>query len=187
MFKTDCQLCGKRVWFSHHSDGFKTCARCREIQKKSGTPMAELVAMNVAGVEAAKARRRSDPIGNVIILAAIAGGCYLFFWRPEWIRTKVQVPVAVQVRESLVGIGNVVQIRNESQRVLKNVGVAVVNEGSNSRRRKVDIGDLAPGETKELGTIDDRWRWTVERGEQITVTAEGFFPIVFTAEQVGVR
>jgi hypothetical protein len=197
-----CDLCGVRTKCkkvhaankqgeqSGEGGAFWLCRRCGRVANSSNIAVADLIAQGIATRRnpgaSETSRRRSDHVGDFVIIIAVIAGCYVYFWHPEWIRMSGQAPVAVHVRGSLVGVGNVVQVRNESQSNLTNVIVEVVNRGSNSARRAA-IGDLAPGETKELGTIDERWGWVIERSEKITVRADGFSPIMFSAEQVGVR
>ncbi len=116
-------------------------------------------------------------IGVVLLIAAI-------YFRPETFHTPLNVPVSVTVRNSYVGIGNVVQIRNTSKDTL----TGVVVKGDNPRSgetAKHSIGMIAPGNTVDVGWTE--WNWKVSPGETITISSNGYLSIVFSSEQLGIR
>lgn len=121
--------------------------------------------------------------GWVIFIGVLILGAVILF-RPETFRTRAQVPVSVTVRESLVGIRNVVQIRNTSDKTLTGVVVTGRNSAKN-QTATYKIASIRPGELAEVGWME--WSWTVAPGETITVSADGFLPIVFSSEQLGIR
>lgn len=121
--------------------------------------------------------------GWVIFIGVLILGAVIFF-KPETLRTPFQVPVSVTVRESLVGIGNVVQIRNTSNKTLTGVVVTGRNSAKN-QTATYNIGSIRAGEVAEVGWME--WNWTLAPGETITVSADGFLPIVFSSEQLGIR
>ena len=85
----------------------------------------------------------------------------------------------------LLIVGNVLMLINTSDKVLTGVKVAARNPGANANL-SVNVGQIQPGEMKEIGTLD--WGWVVEKGETVTVSADGFpLPIVFSAEQLNVK
>jgi hypothetical protein len=130
-----------------------------------------------------KTQRRGEGKGGVIIAIVVIGFVALLFFKPEIFRTGVQAPVSVSLRDSLVGIGNVVQVRNTSDKTLTGVVVTGRNPGKN-QSTTYKIGNLGPGQLAEVGWME--WSWTVARGETITVTANNYLPIVFSSEQLGV-
>jgi len=121
-----------------------------------------------------------EVVAGLIILGVVA----VVFFKPERIRTPWQVPVSMSIRKSMVGIGNVVQVRNTSTQVLRGVVVTGRNAGTNSSAT-YRIGTLTPGQLVEVGWME--WNWRVDPGETVTVSADGFLSIVFSADQLGVR
>jgi hypothetical protein len=119
-----------------------------------------------------------------IIAIIIIGFLVLLFLKPETFRTGVQVPVSVTVRGSVVGIGNVVQVRNTSDKTLTGVVVAGRNPGVN-QSATYKINSLGPGQVAEVGWME--WSWRVAPDETITVVADNYLPIVFSSEQLGIR
>ena len=115
---------------------------------------------------------------GVISVAAVA------YFKPQCFRTAAQVPVSVSVRASLVGMGNVVQIKNTSGNTLFDVVVTARNSGLN-QTAYYTVGTLGSYESVEIGWLE--WCWTVERHETISVSADGFLPMVFSSEQLGVK
>jgi len=123
-------------------------------------------------------------LGGYIVLAAIAFGCFWWFSAQSVRVPVVQVPVAARVEPSFL-FGNVLRLMNNSNKALTGVRVSARNPGSNANL-SVNVGQIQPGEIKEIGTLD--WGWVVEKGETVTVSADGFpLPIVFSAEQLGVK
>jgi hypothetical protein len=182
MFTTACEVCGKRNWFPHRIDDFRICTRCARVQKKSKIPVAELVAKNLAA--SGKRAKRTDRTGDIIILAVLGLGCFWWFNASAVRVPVVQVPVTAHVRPSWL-VGNVLMLMNKSDKVLTGVRVSARNPGANSSQ-SVTVGQIQPGEVKEIGTLD--WGWVVEKNESVTVSADGFaLPIVFTSEQLGVK
>ena len=182
MLKTACEVCGQRNWFPHIIDDFRVCSRCVKVQRKTKTPVAEMVARRLA---AGGGKKRSvDRTGDIIILAVLGLGCFWWFSAQSVRVPVVQVPVTARVRDSWL-VGNVLALRNMSDKVLTGVKVAARNPGANANL-SVNVGQIQPGETREIGTLD--WGWVVEKGETVTVSADGFpLPIVFSAEQLNVK
>jgi len=85
-------------------------------------------------------------------------------------------PAAEKAHCSLVSMGNVVLVRNESEAPLHDVVVEVVNTASKKPPRH-EIGQLGPGETKKVSSLD--WSWKMEPGQRIQLDAKGREPIVF--------
>ena len=115
---------------------------------------------------------------TVVVVAA------LIYCRPQTFRTPVQVPVSVSVRDSLIGIGNVVQIRNTSENTLHDVVVTARNSGLN-QTTTYSVGSLGSGELVEIGWME--WNWTVAPNETVSVSASGFLPTVFSSQQLGIE
>src|SRR5262249_12044419 len=130
-----------------------------------------------------KKQRNGQGNGVGIIGILVIGFIALLFFKPEAFRTSAQVPVSVTVRNSRVGIGNVVQVQNTSDKGLTGVVVTGRNAGLN-QVISYKIGSLGPGQVAEVGWME--WRWTVAPSETITVTANEYLPIVFSSEQLGV-
>jgi hypothetical protein len=128
-------------------------------------------------------RKGESGCGTVVLIAIVALVAFIIF-KPEVIRTRMQVPVGVSVRYSLVGIGNVVVVRNNSEKVLQEVGVFGRNSGHN-QSASYRIGTMRPGEVREVGWTE--WSWRVDPNETITVVANDYLPIVFSSEQLGIR
>lgn len=187
MFTRECEACGRQIFLYDEVDGFKVCSRCLKVQKKTGTPMAEMVAKNVAVVAEASAWRRfRGNVGDAVLVLAICTGCYVYFWKPEWIRFRGQVPVSLYVRDVMTGEGNLLEIRNDSGQPLTDVVLMVTGRQGNPRIGN-NIGYFAPGQSRTLRAEDPEQKWVVERGDKITIQCEPFFPVVFTAEEVGVK
>jgi hypothetical protein len=129
-------------------------------------------------------QRKGQGKGGVIIAILVIGFVALLIFKPEIFRTGAQVPVSVTLRDSLVGIRNVVQVRNTSNKTLTGVVVTGWNPGMN-QSATYRIGNLGPGKLAEVGWME--WSWTVARGEKITVSANDYLSIVFSSEQLGVR
>jgi hypothetical protein len=128
--------------------------------------------------------QRGSGGGMTIVVIAVILIVGFILLRPEALRTPIQTPVSVNVRESLVGLGNVVQVKNISDHLLFGVIVTGKNSAKN-QSATYRVGNLAPGDIAEIGWME--WSWTVEPGEQITVSADGYLLIVFSAEQLGVK
>jgi hypothetical protein len=121
--------------------------------------------------------------GGVLFIVIIVVLLVVFF-RPQSFRTPAQVPASVTIRGSLVGIGNVVQVRNTSEKSLTGVVVTGRNSASN-QTVTYRIGSIEPGKTVEVGWRE--WNWIVVPGETITISADGYLSIVFSSEQLGIR
>jgi hypothetical protein len=130
-----------------------------------------------------KLRTGEGELGILIFVGGIIVVAFLFF-KPEVFRTAVQVPVSVSIRDSIVGIGNVVQITNTSNTTLTGVIVTGRNSGMN-QSLSYEIQSLGPRQNTEVGWME--WGWKVAANETITVSASGYLPIVFTSAQLGVR
>ena len=195
MFGRHCEGCGRSLVIGRYVDGFNVCSRCVKVQKKTGGSMAELVAKNVAVVAEVTAWRRfRGRISDALLVLAIAAGCYVYYWKPEWIRLSAQVPVTLRVQDVTAGRSNLLEIRNDFPEALKNVVLIVTNRQGFPRLGK-NIGEFEPGQTKTLSTSDSEIKWIVERGDRsmvergdkITVSCEPFLQITFTAEEIGVK
>jgi hypothetical protein len=121
--------------------------------------------------------------GAILVIIALVMAAVIFF-KPEVFRTPVQVPASVTVRTSFVGLGNVVQIRSFSTHTMNGVVVTGRNSAKNQTARHW-VGSIRPNEVVEVGWQE--WNWTVAAGETITVSADGYLPIVFSSEQLGIR
>lgn len=130
------------------------------------------------------ARNDGKALGIAIFLIAVAAIGFLVL-KPEVFRIRgVQVPAGVSVRNSAVGIGNVVQVRNTSDKTLYNVTLDARNPHSNESATYT-IDQIQPGETEEVGWLE--WGWKVAPGETITISSGDYLPIVFSSEQLGIR
>ncbi|MCY2928027.1 MAG: hypothetical protein NTV86_00755 [Planctomycetota bacterium] len=83
---------------------------------------------------------------------------------------SLTVPVKITTRNSIVGAGRVLQILNASQRTILHLTVRIEAPNGQSAARTID--KLDPGEMVELGWLE--WNWLTERGETVTVSADGF-------------
>lgn len=137
----------------------------------------------MVGTQLGTGRQGRAEIG-VLVAVAIVGLVIWASFNPETIRTPLQVPVSVTVRPSAVGIGNVVQVRNTSALTLTGVVITARNTGTNSAATH-RIGAISPGQVAEAGWME--WNWRVDPGETVSVSADGFVPIVFSSAQLGVR
>ena len=185
-----CDACGKQFFLAglalRDVEGFRVCSRCLTVQKQTGISMAELVAKNVAVVaEAAAWRTFRTHIFDGLTILVICLGCYVWFWKPEWIRLSAQVPVTLRVRDVTIGEGNVLEIRNDAPEALTNVTVMVTNQRGFPRFGG-KIAAIAVDETSVLSAKDSKIG-IVEKGDKITVECDPFFPITFTAEELGVK
>lgn len=121
--------------------------------------------------------------GGWLVIGVISVAALVYF-KPQCFRTPAQVPVSASVRASLVGMGNVVQIRNTSGKTLFDVVVTARNSGLN-QTAYYTVGTLDSYDSVEIGWLE--WNWTVVRNETISVSADGFLPTVFSSEQLGVK
>jgi hypothetical protein len=120
----------------------------------------------------------------LLVLAVVVVGL-LWAFAPQIFRVHgVQTPVSVTVRESLVGAGLVVRVRNESDGVLENV-VVTARDKTTNRQAEHAVARLKAGETAEVGWL--QWGWKLKPDHTVTVDADGHLPIVFTAGQIGVH
>ena len=183
-----CELCGRRSFLSHPSvDGFGLCGRCAKLHNHTTTPVGELIAQKLLQDQAAENAKKGAWRFNgieVLVTAALLAFGYFYFFKPEKIRTPMQVPVMVSVRSSMLGVGNVIQVANKSNTPLRNVVLRVHNPGKNSGLAH-NFGEIAPQTVVELGTLD--WGWVFEPGEKVTISADDFMQIVFTTEQLGLK
>jgi hypothetical protein len=147
------------------------------IQKFIGTHSPGFHASNAAA-------QGGGGCGCAMVTVVVIGVVGFLCFKPEAIRTGVQVPVGVSVRPSLLVITNVVQVRNESGKRLTGVVISAKNAAQNSSAT-YRIGVIDPGQVVEVGWGE--WNWKVEPGETLTITADGFLPIVFSSAQLGVR
>lgn len=119
----------------------------------------------------------------VALVALVVAAVWLI--APQIFRIQgVQTPVSVKVRESVVGRGMVVQVRNESEKSIEQIVVTARDPKSNAQAR-YKIDRLAPEETRDIGWVE--WDWKVGPGQRITVDAKGYAPIVFTSKQLGIE
>jgi len=131
--------------------------------------------------------RRRGAIQEVLGLVAIVviGFLLVQYFKPEWIRTSNQPPVAASVRNSLIGAGRVLQLTNQGSRPLTHVTVRAENTATNAHIGYV-IKQIDPGSTEELGWRE--WNWNIDPGETYTITADGYSDsIVFSSSQLGVN
>lgn len=82
-------------------------------------------------------------------------------------------PVTVTFRDSLVGIGKVVQITNNSTHHLYDVKVVGRNAKQNSSASVKATEHLRPGESIEVGWMEFE-AWAPEPGETVEVYCEDF-------------
>ena len=118
----------------------------------------------------------------VALIALIVGGVWAV--KPEWFRFRVQTPVSIKVRDSLVGRGKKIRVTNESEKTLEEVVVTAVDPESNERER-YKIETLAPDDTVDIGWT--KWSWKLGPGQRIEVDAKGYLPIVFSSKQLGIE
>jgi len=134
-----------------------------------------------------RARRRAFGLIKFLCLIAVVAAVVAAVWiiAPQLFRVQgVQTPVSVKVRDALFGSGNVVQVRNESEKTLEEIVVTALDPASNQRARYT-IDSLGPGKTKDIGWME--WSWNVKPGERIQVDAKGYLPIAFSAKQLGIK
>ena len=130
-------------------------------------------------------KKKSSNKGCMITATIIAVVVGVIIFSPQCFRVRgVQVPVGVTIRGSMIGINNVVQVRNTSVNTLTGVVIVVKNSAA-AQTARYNMGSISSGETKEVGCLE--WNWKVEPGETITIWADGRLPIVFTSEELGVR
>jgi hypothetical protein len=118
----------------------------------------------------------------LILIALFVTGCDSI--KRESFRTPLQTPVSVSIRGSYVGFGNVVQVRNNSDKMLTGVVVTGRNHGQNASA-SYRVGNIRPGEVRDVGWRE--WNWKVDADETVTVSADGFLPIIFSSAQLGIR
>lgn len=82
-------------------------------------------------------------------------------------------PVTITYRDSLVGIGKVIQIKNTSADHLYKVKVVGRNFQQNSSGSVKATDDLAPGDVAEVGWMEFG-AWTPQPGETVEVYSEGY-------------
>ncbi len=117
------------------------------------------------------------------LVALVVAAVWIF--RPDLFRIQgVQTPVSVTVRESLVGRGKVLQIRNVSEEPLEGVVVRAIKPSTNEQAR-LEINRLKPDEATDIGWVE--WNWKLEPGQRIEVDARGYAPIVFSSKQLGIE
>jgi hypothetical protein len=130
-------------------------------------------------------RKEEGNIGFFVIVAAVIIGLFAFvIYQQDFLRIQEEVPVDVNVRTEIDRIGNVVQIQNNSNTPLTDVVVT----GKNPARHEsatYRIGNLGAGEQAEVETRN--WNWIVAPNETITISANGYFPLVVSSDQLGIR
>ncbi|MFM7135780.1 MAG: TFIIB-type zinc finger domain-containing protein [Planctomycetota bacterium] len=205
MLKLPCEVCGKRSWFPHIIDDFRVCSRCARVQKKTKTPVAELVAKNLSS-SAKTGQRSSRPnsgvgSGCLFVLVVIA----VFVWiavathepgsnqarqpgggpgitdivRP--IIRKFQVPVQVGMRPSfLPNMGQVLQIRNRGSVPLIDVAVSFELEGWPPQRTVIPRID--PGEIREVGGLGFNFDLILFPHVMYKIECEGYLPVTVESE-----
>jgi hypothetical protein len=96
---------------------------------------------------------------GIVTVAAFLGGCQ---------SSALPPPVKIEFRDSLLGIGKVVRITNDSNHHLYNVNVVGRNfqQGSSASVRATD--HLSPHLTVEVGWMEFE-SWTPRSGETIEV------------------
>ena len=120
----------------------------------------------------------------IIVLGIVVWAVWIF--APHIFRVQgVQTPVSATLRDSAVGLGKVLQIRNVSEKTLEDVVVTAFDPKLNDQTR-YKIDRLGPRETKNLGWREE-WNWELKPGERIQVDAKGYLPIVFSAKQLGIE
>src|SRR3989442_1261560 len=130
-----------------------TCSECqREISAKASTCPhcgAPIKAGPTASPET-KARRRTSPVAWVAlgILIAIGAAFLLYSGQSRTFREAGLPPMPVEVayRESLVGRGRVIVMKNTSERQLS---VLAAFQNPTTKQQKTYRVDLAPKATKE--------------------------------------
>lgn len=134
-----------------------------------------------------RTRRCAFGLIKFLCLIALLGIVVWAVWifAPHVFRVQgVQTPVSATVRESLVGLGKVLQVRNESDKSLEDVFVTAFESDSN-RQPKFRIGRLEPGEARDIGWME--WNWKLKPGERIEIDAKGYLPIAFSSKQLGIE
>ena len=82
-------------------------------------------------------------------------------------------PVTITYRDSLVGIGKVIQVTNSSADHLYKVKVVGRNFQENSSGSVKVSDDLAPGASAEVGWVEFG-KWVPQPGETVEIYAEGY-------------
>ncbi|MFH1730176.1 MAG: hypothetical protein ABIF82_00815 [Planctomycetota bacterium] len=132
-------------------------------------------------------KRRGFGVVKLLCIVALVALVVAAVWliAPQIFRIQgIQTPVSMKVRDSVVGKGKVVQVRNESEKPLDAVVVTALDPKSNAQAR-YKIDRLEPEETKDIGWVE--WEWKVAAGQRMTVDAKGYAPIVFTSGQLGIE
>lgn len=178
-----CELCGKFALGIINGlrsiDGFAVCKRCRRVAMRNGGTFPPEVIHNTP--------RQVFSADLVIVLLLAAGlgiGGYFYFFSPEKIRIPgFQPSIVATVQPSLL-IGNVLVIGNGSRETLTGVKVRVRDAGANAWMNHA-IGEIPPGDYREVGTVD--WDWEIKKNHRITIFVDNYWPMVFTGEQLGVK
>lgn len=129
--------------------------------------------------------RRTGKAGLIALLLVLAVGAGVYVW-PQLVRVAgTQPPVGADVRDSLLGLGRVLQLHNQGKAALVNVVVEATNPAHNTHAsHRFDRMD--PGETMELGWRE--WGWSVDPGETYTISANDYpLSITFSSAQLGVN
>lgn len=129
-------------------------------------------------------RKGNVGIGLLVLLVVVVG---FFYFYPEHLRLggRTQPPVAASVRDSVLGLGRVLQLRVQGDKAIRNVQVEAVNTAKDSHASyRFDV--IKPGTVEELGWRE--WGWSLDPSETISVSADGYaLPITFTSAQLGVK
>lgn len=86
---------------------------------------------------------------------------------------KVQPPITITYRESLFGIGSVIQLTNDSAHHLYNVKVNCRNFDENVSASVKAADELGPGEVVEVGWLEFE-AWIPVAGEIVEVTCDDY-------------
>lgn len=110
--------------------------------------------------------KRLNEIIDKILIAAIA--LMLPACDTEPSRSLPPPPITVKQRKALIAGGDVAGFTNVGNKTLS---VLVTFENPSFKRSKTFPLVLAPGETKQIGTLEG---WTVVPGETVEISCDGF-------------
>ena len=120
-----------------------------------------------------------------MLLLAVGAGVYVYC-NPQVLRLGgTQPPVSAGVRDSVLGLGRVLQLTNDGDRPLTHVKVEAANAARNEHVA-YQFERIDAHEQKELGWRE--WGWSVEPDETVKVGADDYaLSITFTSAQLRVR
>lgn len=110
-------------------------------------------------------KRLKGVTGRILIasIALMLPACDL---KPS--RSLPPPPIMVRQRKALIAGGDVAGFTNQGDRTLS---VLLTFENPSFKRKKTFPLVLAPGETKQIGTLEG---WTVVPGETVEISCDGY-------------